>query len=172
VASKSWINLSALNSEEFAAKLQGRAGELKERIRQEVAELLPMLRERIREKLGGPVLKRDTGQLQDSITIEGPTIQGDTIQGSVGIGVDDERNRMVGMVHTKGHAGAYEIAAVRSKALAIQLSPKQNALKVFARRVVHPAIPATPFVSPVAQEARAEIIAELTRVVDEVLSGK
>ena len=101
MAGKSWINLSALNADEFAAKLQGRAGELKERIRQEVAELLPMLRERIREKLGGPVLKRDTGQLQDSITIEGPTIEGDTIQGSVGIAADDSRNRMVGMVHTK-----------------------------------------------------------------------
>jgi hypothetical protein len=54
----------------------------------------------------------------------------------------------------------------------MQLSPKQNARMMFRRRVVHPAIPATPFVAPVAEEVRAEIIAELTRVVDEVLSGK
>jgi hypothetical protein len=167
-----WIKLSTLNSEEFAAKLQGRTAELKERIREEVAELLPMLRERIRKKLGGPVLKRDTGQLQDSITIEGPTIQGDTIQGSVGIGVDDSRNRKVGTIHTMGHAGAYKIMATRGKMLAFQLSVKQNAFTMFRRSVTHPAIPATPFVSPIAQEARAEIIAELTRVVDEVLSGK
>jgi hypothetical protein len=170
MAGKSWINLSMLNAEQFATKLQGRTAELKEKIRDEVAELLPMLRERIREKLGGPVLKRDTGQLQDSISTEGPTVQGNTIQGSVF--VEGDRNRKVGMIHTMGHAGAYEIMATRGKMLAFQLSVKENALKVFRKSVTHPAIAATPFVSPVAQEARAEIIAELTRVVDEVLHGK
>ena len=70
------------------------------------------------------------------------------------------------MIHTMGMDRAYEVMAVKRKALAWAGA---DGKMVFARRVMHPPIPAKPFMWPTLEESKDEIIAELGRTVADVL---
>ncbi len=124
----------------------------------------------VTEKLSGQMLRRITGTLADSVRMAPAAQTGDTIVGSVlaGGGVAS-----YALVQERGGDFAYEILPKNAQALAWpaaagadadfvnrSVSAKQKIARasargvnmIFARRVIHPPLPARPFLSTSAQE--------------------
>jgi hypothetical protein len=165
-----WLNISF-----DSAKLDALREHLAEKQSQIIAALtvktsaiLFQLQGKIVAKLSGEVLKVKTGALRSSVTVQGPVVEGGIIRGSVGI--PEGPTHGYAMIHTLGTGGrAYEVMSVKAKALAWATGEGKMA---FARRVMHPTIPAKPFVHPALEESREEIIRELGQAVADVLKEK
>jgi phage gpG-like protein len=119
----------------------------------------------VEEKLSGQVLHRGTGVLSASVHAEPVVDDGTTLRASV---VSSQGPAWYGRVHEYGTAGrGWEIRATKQALLFEQMG-----VKVFARRVFHPALPARPFMSTTLEENRQQIIDELAAEVARVLLGE
>jgi hypothetical protein len=171
MARDGWVrfDFSRFKLDAFRELLAVKSKRLHEVLYTKVQAITYQLQNKVVAKLSGDVLKVKTGTLRESVTAN-TTDAGGVITGTVEAGKG--ASHPYAMAHTLGHAGAYQITATRSRALAFQLSVKQGAEKVFARYVKHPPIPPTPVVHPTLEESRDEIITALGQVVADVLREK
>ena len=166
-----WLKLS-LDSPKLDAlreQLIRKATRLQEVLSVKVQALTYVLQGKVVAKLSGEVLKRRTSTLAGSVTAVTRT-DARTILGTVEAG--EGASHVYAMAHAVGVSRPYEIVATRAKALAFQMSVKEKAITVFAKRVTHPPIPATNFMWNTLDENRDEIITELGRTVADVLKEK
>ena len=167
--SNGWIrlNFSSRKLDALCEQLKAKASEIHQALFVKVGAITAQLQTKIiTTKLSGQVLKKQTGLLQSSVRLLPTTSVGSTITG--GVAVTGPR-RDVAMIHTMGMDRAYEVMAVKRKALAWAGA---DGKMVFARRVMHPPIPAKPFMWPALEESKDEIIQELGRTVADVLREK
>jgi hypothetical protein len=169
--SDGWLKLSFDSPKLDALRemLARKSARLTEVLSVKVAALTFMLQSKIVAKLSGEILKRKTGTLAGSVTAVTRT-DGSTILGSVEAG--NGPSHVYAMAHAVGVSRPYEIAATIAKALTFQLSVKEKATTVFAKRVIHPPIPATNFMWNTLDEKRDEIIQELGRAVADIFKEK
>lgn len=114
---------------------------------------------------GRPGLQRITGHLSGSIRVIPTEIKGDTIIGVVeGAGGPTA----YGKVHEFGGTHTYMIVPTKARVLAFEAGGKT----IFAKRVVHPPLPARPFMSSSLRELRETIIANLQEAVAKALEGE
>ena len=161
-----WIKLDFSSSKLDALRehLTKKASQIHQALFVRVSAIMAQLQTKIiTTKLSGQVLKKQTGLLQSSVRLLPTTSDGSTITGSVAV---TGPRRDVAMIHTMGMNRAFEVMAVKRKALAWAGA---DGKMVFARRVMHPPIPAKPFMWPTLEESKDEIIAELGRTVADVL---
>jgi phage gpG-like protein len=157
------VNFSKL-PEEINVELRAKGSRLREVLFTKVSALTYLLQGKIINKLSGPVLKRKTGALAASVTAE-TTSDAQTITGKVSIPAGPSRD--VALIHTLGRTTPYQIMAVKGNALKFLLNGK-----AFRKSVVHPAIPAKPFMQDTLDENRQDIIEQLAKSVAQVLAGK
>jgi len=165
-----WIQFRLTGAEALESRLKNLGSQLTQALSVKTNALLFQLQTKIVMKLSGQVLKVKTGALRSSINVEGPTEQGGTIRGSVG--VPHGPTYTYGRAHELGVSAPYEIVATRARALAFQMSTKNKMKTIFAKRVLHPAIPSTPFISSVLEENGEWVMQELAKTVREVLNRK
>jgi phage gpG-like protein len=163
-----WLKLSfdSPKLDALREQLAAKATRLHEVLSVKVAAITQMLASKIvSEKLSGQVLHRRTGVLSASVHAEPVTDDGTTIRGSV---VSSQGAAAYGKIHEYGTSGrGWEIRATKQA-----LMFEQMGVKVFARRVFHPALPARPFMSTTLEENRDAIIKELADAVAQVLKEK
>ena len=165
-----WLRLDFSSSklEALCEQLTAKATRLEQVLFTRVQMLTLMLSSKVVAKLSNQVLHVRTGVLRGSVnantTDEAARITG-TVQSSAG-------PAFYGRFHEFGVPHAWQIVASRSKALAFQLSVKQNAQKVFAKSVVHPPLPERSFMRSSLDESREEIIRQVAESVVQVLKEK
>jgi hypothetical protein len=145
----------------------GSGGGVTQALSVKTSSLLYQLQTKIVMKLSGQVLKVKTGALRSSVNVEGSTEAGGIISG--GVGIPARPTRPYALAHELGHSAPYQITAVRARALAFQMSTKATARTIFAQHVVQPPIPPRPFVHPVLEENRSEIIQQCADEIARVL---
>jgi hypothetical protein len=165
-----WIGFRLTGAEALEARLKGLGSQLTQALSVKTNALLYQLQTKIVMKLSGQVLKVKTGALRSSVNVEGPTEAGGIIRGSVVM--RHGPTYVYGRAHELGVSAPYEIVATRAKALAFQLSTKNNMKTIFAQHVTHPAVPPTPFVSSTFEENDEWVMDELRRTAAEVLARK
>src|SRR5882757_1810462 len=107
----------------------------------------------VTEKLSGQTLKRQTGKLAGSIRALPTVTEGSKILGGVeGAGGP----AFYGAVHEYGGTAAYQIVAVRARALRFVMDGKV----VFARSVIHPPAKVRAFMGPSLDESADTIRTE------------
>jgi len=164
-----WLKLSfdSPKLDALRERLEAKASQIHQALFVKVGAIMAQLQTKIIvTKLSGQVLRKQTGFLQSSVRLLPTTDVGSTITGSVAV---TGARRDVAMIHTMGMDRAYEVMAVKRKVLAWAGADGKMA---FARRVMHPPIPAKPFMWPTLEENRDEIVRELGRAVADVLKEK
>jgi hypothetical protein len=164
-----WLKLDFSSSklDFLREQLTKKASQIHQALFVRVSAIMAQLQTKIiTTKLSGQVLNKRTGLLQSSVRLLPTTSDGSIITGSVAV---TGPRRDVAMIHTMGMDRAYEVMAVKRKALAWAGADGKMA---FARRVMHPPIPAKPFMWPALKESKDEIVAELGRTVADVLKQK
>jgi hypothetical protein len=164
-----WIRFNLSGADKLEADLQNKGSQLRAALSVKVNALLYQLQTKIIMKIGQVGLKRRTGHLVGSVTVMEQATP-EKLSGSVGI--PHGPTYPYAAAHELGHSAPYEIVATRAKALAWQMSVKGKMQTMFARSVVHPAIPARGFVSSTREEARDWVVEELQKTVQEVLRRK
>ena len=167
-----WLkfNFDSPKLDAFRERLAAKSARLHAVLGVKLAAITNMLASKIvSEKLSGQVLHRRTGILAGSVHATPVNDDGTTIRGSVESSAGPS---FYGKFHEFGVPHAWEITATKSKALAFQLSTKENAKRIFARSVVHPPLPARSFMAPTLEENRQQIIDELAQAVGQVLLRK
>lgn len=102
----------------------------------------------VSQKLSGQVLQHRSGTLSDSIRVIPAIIEGDQVKGGVeGAGGP----AFYGRYFEEGGKGPYEIRPKTAQALHFFAS---DGSEVFAKKVMHPAIPHLPFMQPSLDELR------------------
>jgi len=131
---------------------------LEEKARQLAATLADKVRE---EKLSGGVLQLRTGALKASISSD-VSIDGNEVNATVGSFGDI---KYAAIQEYGGRTSAHEILPDKAQALAFVIGGVQR----FARRVAHPGstIPASGYLQSSLDEARDEIVAELSSAAQE-----
>jgi hypothetical protein len=114
----------------------------------------------VRDKLSGQVLKRRTGILAGSVRVEAAKIIGAQIIGKVHAA---EGPAFYGAVHEHGGNAAYEIMAVKARALKFMMGGRE----VYAKSVMHPAAMARPYMRPSLLENESNIREQLQAALDE-----
>jgi hypothetical protein len=168
--SDGWIrlNFSSSKLDTLREQLTAKATRLHEVLYTKVQALTFMLQTKVIGKISNDVLHVRTGVLRGSVNAN-TTTDGSKITGTVSSSAGPA---FYGKFHEFGVPHAWEIVATKSKALEFQLSVKQNALTIFAKRVRHPPLPERSFMRSTFDENRAKIIQELGRAVADVLKEK
>lgn len=162
------LNFDSPKLDALRERLQEKQSQIIDALTVKTSAILFQLQVKIQAKLSGEVLKVKTGALRSSVSVSGPVVEGGIIRGSVGI--PEGPTHGYAMIHTLGTGGrAYEVMSVKAKVLAWASTEGKMA---FARRVMHPAIPAKPFVHPALEESREEIIRQMAETVAQVLKEK
>jgi hypothetical protein len=123
----------------------------------------------VASKLSGQFLKRQTGALAGSVRWIPAVLEGKKIEGAVeAAGATSFYGKFYELPSAGGTGGtaAFEIMAVKKRALAFQMDGK----RVFAKSVMHPAMAPRPFLSSSLDEKSAEIEAALRAAVDGVVN--
>ena len=152
----------------FAVDASGLSGYLEQKIEALRAPIMAKLdaangrlQVRIQQKVTGELLQQRTGKLARSIEMIPAAVNGDVIEGAVQGGGG---TALYAKFQEYGTSGPYEIAPNKVKALAFMLNGKI----AFAKRVVHPGLPARSFMRSTFQEMQPEIVAELQAVPREI----
>jgi hypothetical protein len=165
-----WLKLSfdSPKLDALREQLAAKAGRLHEVLFARVSALTYQLQSKVTAKLSNQLLRVRTGVLRGSVnastTTDGTTIRG-TVEAAAGAA-------HYGVFHEKGNPHAWPIVATKARALAFQLSVKQNASTIFAKSVMHPALPERSFMRSTLQESEQEIREALAQAVADVLLGK
>jgi len=115
------------------------------------------------QKLSGQVLQRRTGILSESVRAIPATLEGKTIT----FGVEAAGGAaLYGAVQEKGGKRAYQVVAVNARALSFIMDGR----RVFAKSVIHPPLPARPFMRPSLEENQEMIEADLQAALNEAMN--
>lgn len=146
------------------AALEGKANQIIAAIVQRTQAISEALQAKITgEKLSGQLLKQRTGKLIGSVRTLTVTNDGTTIEGGVQAGGGPA---YYAKFQNYGTAGPYEIKPIDPKGvLAFMIDGKQ----AFAKRVMHPGLPARNFMESTLEESQAGIVASLQSAVDEAI---
>jgi len=125
------LTVTLTGADDLGARLDGLPPVVLAAIAAKSADLADQLLTRIRQKLGGEVLKSRTGALAASIGVEGPDIVGDKVVTTVFSGGD---LKYAAIQEYGGVTRPHDILPSRAKALAFMAGGEQ----VFARIVHHP----------------------------------
>jgi hypothetical protein len=144
------------------AALQGRADRIINSLVRRTTAIDESLQAKITgEKLSGQVLHQRTGKLIGSVRTIPVTNDGATIAGGVQAGGGPA---YYAVYQNYGTAGPYEIRPIDPKGVLVFLLDGKT---VFAKRVMHPGLPARNFMESTLEESRAGIISSLQSAVDE-----
>jgi phage gpG-like protein len=170
MAGGGWLrfDFSSSKLDSLREQLESKASRLHEVLFTKVQALTLQLQTKVIGKLSGDVLRVRTGILRGSVNTQ-TTTDGTKITGTVS---SSGGPAFYGRIHESGVPHAWQITAVKSRALAFQLGPKAEARKIFAKHVTHPAMAARPFMSTTLEENRQAIIDELAAEVARVLREK
>ena len=114
------------------------------------------------EELHGQVLQQRTGKLAGSIRMIPAAQSGTEITGAVEGGGGPA---FYARVHEYGGEKEFIISPVNAKALMFQM----NGETIFAKRVVHPPLPARPFMRPALDFMKPQIVEGLQETLREVM---
>lgn len=118
---------------------------------------------RVKENLGGVVLRRQSGKLQDSVQVIPATHNGAEVHGSVIAGGEDAP---YGVYFENGGTSPYEIRPVSARVLAFMMEGQQ----IFAQVVNHPPTPHLPWFDPAVESSMGEIEEAIYEGFGEVLN--
>lgn len=160
------LQFTITNTEQIAAALVEKSNRLENALIEKVNVLDTMLQSKVQDKLQGQVLNFREGNLFRAVKVDPAKSDGKTISGSVYVDPNEvtaKGTRVIdyALVHEKGGKGPYVIMPVNAKVLAFQV----NGVSVFARKVIHPALPARPFMEPTLFENEPTIGVEITKTV-------
>ena len=120
--------------------------------------------DRIRQNLSGGVLNIRSGSLFGSVKRSGPDADGSALEAGVTAGGD---GAPYGIYFEKGGLGSYTITAKNAKVLAFMGG---GGAMVFAKSVIHPAIPLRPWFQPAVDAIAPTIPGELQEAISEALN--
>jgi len=161
-----WIRFELKDDYNLILKLRSLPGRMMEVLRVKLDALTHQTASDIvTEKLSGQVLHRRTGVLATSVHATETTNDGTTIRGGIEAAGGPA---FYGRFHEMGLDRAWEVMAVKKKALAFMMDGK----KTFAKRVTHPALMARPFMKPTAAELQETLNASLARAIGDALKEK
>lgn len=165
-----------------AAAMKAKGPKIVSSLQKELDLLMFDLLRRVQQKLSGEVLQHRSGVLLGSAHKETTVLSGGTITGKVTAAGGPA---FYGRIQEKGGTRSYEILPRNKKALAFtpgggegrgmrfQLGARRGSLKpaqlgafregggIVVRRVIHPPLPARPFMSTSLEEMRPTIISRL-----------
>lgn len=121
-----------------------------------------IIADRVRANLTGQVLHARSGALLGTVDWTPSSQSGDIVSGSVQAGGDAAP---YGIYFEKGGIGPYIIEAKNAKSLSFMMDGK----RMFAKAVIHPAIPHLPWFQPAVDTSTHEIMDELNEGIREVL---
>ncbi len=158
------LNISFTTRPEVITALQTKGTRIVQVLTVQLNKLMFMLQSYIAgQKLSGQVLKVQTGVLRASVRAIPATLEGTNILA----GVESSGGpSWYGKIHEYGGSHAYSIVAVKARALRFVMGGRV----VFAKRVLHPAIAARPFMRPSLEENADQIRAELNAAINGVIN--
>jgi hypothetical protein len=149
------LKITMQNDATLIAKLRAAGPRIIQVITNKMNALMFLLEGKIKsEKLSGQVLQRRSGILSGSVRAIPAALEGTNIVGGVTAGGGAA---MYASVQEYGGTHAYPVFAVKARALAFLMDGKQ----VFAKRVMHPPLPARSYMRSSLEENSAKIKSEL-----------
>jgi hypothetical protein len=160
------ISLDGGSRERVLSAFRRKGPRIAEVLRGKLTSLMYMLSAYVvQRKLSGQVLHRRTGILAGSVHAVPAVFEGLKIVAGVEAGASGPA-ALYAAAHELGGIKAYDIIATRARALAWMNS---GGHKIFAKRVLHPAMTARPFLSTSLDENANDIRAQLQSALDEEL---